>query len=274
MKVVYTFESIQGMVEHRHPPVETRVAKEKIRALIEDVFIKLGLVESYSITSDEEFPFPFDMPNVMKLDGFFGVNPDYNLVAKEVGKLFEDPKKELKEAEESIEQQLKNASDEEIIKMFKKYHYISSSSDFEERYAEAKKQAKKLLKPYEDISSNLEDLNSNTKREDLVRALNVLNSWQVLSFMKDLNEVNEILRDGKGEEVKEKVMFNYYQWTRKNLAKFYHECGDARFYGAGFWIARLIPTNGRESSGYYDYRPNTLEEALNNMEKPYQIVEV
>ncbi|MEI7718411.1 MAG: hypothetical protein WCI72_00970 [archaeon] len=52
MKVVYTVEPIEGIVEYSHPPFQTRVAKEKLKAIVEEVLIPKGLVSSYTLADD------------------------------------------------------------------------------------------------------------------------------------------------------------------------------------------------------------------------------
>ena len=261
-KIIYTAQPIKGGI------VEKRVAKEKLRAIVEEILIKEGLVESYSITDNKQFSFPFTMPNIMNLNDFFGKKIDYNLVVKEVSELFEQPKKELAQFEADLEKELEKANDEQILSMVERFHYTSSGT--KERYIEALETIKKLWKPYEKISSIFKSIDFNGIRKDLSNALATLDDCHVLSLMKHLKETQGLLQEGKRKEAKEEVRHRYSDWSRKNIARLYNVCGDEIFYGEGFWMARLVaPEKIGEKN---DPQARTIEFVLNRLEKPFQIV--
>lgn len=262
MKILYTAQPIEGMVESPHPTVATRVAREKLEATIQEYLVRTGLVKSYTIADDDKFPFPFDMPNIMKMNGFFGKKPDYNLVEKEVKKLFESPKKELEEFEAKLKHDLEIASDEKIVEMVERFHYTPQGT--KGKHADALAKVKKLWKPYKKMKKEVETPDYSGKRKELLEALEVLDDCHVRSLLGDISKTEKLLKAGKRDEAKKEVLSNYQNWERSNLVRLYNVCGDARFYGGGFWIARLVVPDGEAK----------VEEVLETIEMPYQVVVV
>lgn len=274
MKIIYTAEPIEGIVEFAHPPVETRIARERLIAIIEESLIPMGLVGSYTIAEDKLFPFPFEMPNIMALDGFFGENPDYNQVAQELKKLFEEPKREYAEFEINLKASLETATDEQILEMVEKFHYTPKG--IKERHIEAVAEVRELWKPYGQISADIETIDYNGKRSDLVRALSILDDCHIRGLLENIRRTEILLKKGERDKAIEKVMSNYFDWRRKNLAYLYNTCGDAKFYGAGFWIARLTAPDSEVDVDKYKFgenAPRTIEKVLDNIRKPYQVIQ-
>ncbi len=274
MKIVYTAEPIEGIVESAHPPIKTRVAKEKLKAVIEEVLIPMSLVESYTITDDREFSFPFEMPNAIMLDGFFGDKPDYNLVAKELKELFEQPRREYVEFEAKLKTDLETATDQQILEMVERFHYTPEET--KKQYFEALSKVRELWKPYEQVKADIEAPEYNGKRGELVESLAILNNCHVQGLLQDIRRTQELLETGKRNEAVEEVKSKYSNWRRENLAHLYNTCGDAKFYGAGFWIARMLAPMGEVEvkNKFGQYAPRTVEKALDNMRMPHQTIQL
>ena len=261
------------MVENDHPPVETRVAREHLRAVIEDLLIPSKTVLSYSISDDREFPFPFEKPNALQMNGFFGESPDYNLVVKEIDELFNQPKRELEEDRLKLESKLEKASDEEILQIFEDYYYTSKG--VRQEYEKALQSIKSLWQPYGQIKEELEKEEHSSKRKELIDNLIKIDDCHTQGLLTGLRNTKKLLGDGKRKEAKERVISNYSDWRRKNLAPLYNYCGDAKFYGAGFFIARLVCAEGEVETFQYGRKFKlTAEEALKNLNKKYQVVNI
>ncbi len=273
MKTIYTAEPIEGIVEFAHPPVQTRLAREKLKAIIEESLMPMGLVTSYTITEDRAFPFPFEMPNAMSMNGFFGENPDYNQVAQELKELFEQPQREYAEFEAKLKSDLETATDDQILEMVEIFHYTPQGT--RERHTEAVAKVRELWKPYDKMSANVEAQDYNRQRSDLVGALATLDDCHVQGLLRNVRKTEELLKAGKRDEAVEQVMHNYSDWRRKNLAHLHNACGDAKFYGAGFSLARLVAPDGEVEVDKYKFgerAPKTAEKALDNMRMPYQVI--
>jgi hypothetical protein len=275
MKIVYTVEPIEGIVENAHPPFQTRMAKEKLKAIIEEKLIPMGLVESYTIADDREFPFPFGMPNIMHMNGFFGKKPNYNKINKEVKELFNQPKKEFKEFGKKLKSDLEKATDEEILGMVERFHYTPDGT--KKKHAEAVAKVKELWKPYDKISNSLGSIDYNHERQELVNALKILDDCHVYGLLRDIQDAEKLLKAGERDEAVKEVVRHYEDWARKNLAHLYNECGDAQFYGAGFFLARMIAhdkeDDGEQTNSVFP-QPKKVEEVLERMDMPYQVIRV
>ena len=233
----------------------------------------MGLVTSYTITDDRAFPFPFKMPNAMSMNGFFGENPDYNQVAKELKELFEKPQREYAEFEAKLKSDLEIATDDQILGMVEKFHYTPQGT--RERHSEAVAKVGELWKPYSEISDSLSNPEYNHERGELVRALSTLDDCHVRGLLENISRTQTLLKEGKRDEAKERVLSNYSDWRRKNLAYLHNACGDAKFYGAGFSLARLVAPDGEVEVDKYKFgerAPKTAEKALDNMRMPYQVI--
>ena len=273
MGTIYTAEPIEGIVEFTHPPIQTRLAREKLKAIIEESLMPMGLITSYTIADDKDFPFPFKMPNVMSMNGFFGENPDYNRIVKEVKELFEQPQREYTEFEAKLKSDLETATDNQILGMVERFHYTPQGT--RKRYDEAVGKVRELWKPYDEMSANVEAQDYNGKRSDLVTALATLDDCHVQGLLRDIRTTEELLKAGKRDEAVKQVMHNYSDWRRKNLAHLHNACGDAKFYGAGFSLARLVVSDGEVEVDKYKFgerAPKTAEKALENRRMPYQVI--
>ena len=274
MKIVYTAEPIEGIVENAHPPFQTRMAREKLKAIIEEYLIPRGLVTSYTIADDKEFPFPFSMPNILKMNGFFGENPNYNKIKEEVIELFNQPKREFKECEKKLKSDLEKATDEELLGMVERFHYTPQGT--KKKHEDAVAKVKELWKPYDKISKSLASIDYNHERRQLLEALTTLDDCHVYGLLDNIKDAEKLLKAGKRDEAVKEIVRHYEDWKRKNLGHLYNECGDAQFYGAGFFLARLVAHDkvDEELTNSVFPQPKKVEEVLDRMEMPYQVIRV
>lgn len=279
MRIVYIAQEISGLVEYRHPPVETRVAKEKLKAFIEEALIPVELVTSYSIADDDAFPYPSEKPNILKMDGFFGLFPNYSAIVRELDELYAQPEREYAEFEAKLEDEMNAATDDQMLDLVEKYHYMGSGS--RKRYEEALEFARLNLKPYEELKESLENTDHNYTRGELARSIATLDDCHIRSVIKQIRRYEAALKSGNKEEVKKIIKLNYSGWRRKNLARLHNYCDNAKNYGAGFWIARLEAPDGEAEPLDVRYRnaPKTVEEFLDKLkhssqEVPYQVVKI
>ena len=78
MRITYTATEIEGRWAE-HP----RIAKETLKAVIEEAILPLEIVKSYTITHSSEFPYPHEKPNPYKMKEFFKTDD----IAKIVGEI-------------------------------------------------------------------------------------------------------------------------------------------------------------------------------------------
>lgn len=265
MRTVYTMEEVGGRWRE-HP----RIAKETLKARIEEGIIPLELATSYTIASDTEFPFPFNKPNIMEMNGFFGEDLDYNLIARELSELYEQPEREIAESQAKLEAELETASDDRILEMVEEYHYAPKGT--KERYTGALAKVEELWKPFDEIRKDLVAPDYSRVRDNLSRSLAILDNTGAQSLLEELKETQESLKSGKRDEAVEKVKLHYSDWKRKNTAPFYHACGNARFYGQGFWIARLVVPEEEVDSFMSDFK--RAEEVLASGNNPFHAIEI
>ena len=250
---------IEGIVEAAHPPVATRIVRETLKAVIEENFMRNALVNSYAIADDKEFPFPFDAPNPLKIPNFFGENPDYNRIARELVELFEQPRREYTEFGAKLNADLEKATDEEIVAMVERFYHTPDGS--KAKHSEAVTNVRNLWGSYDIMKQDIEAQGYNRTRQDLVKALAILDDCYIYGLLRELQQTEVLLKSGKREQAKEGVQSQYRNWRRKNLAPLLNACGDAKFYGAGFWIARMVA-----------HQNGTIEKALQTSGMPYQVI--
>ncbi|MBI2582525.1 hypothetical protein HYV87_05355 [Candidatus Woesearchaeota archaeon] len=277
MKIVYTVMPIDGIVEAAHPPIPTRVAREKLKAVIEECFMRNALVNSYAIADDREFPFPFDAPNPLKMPDFFGENPDYNKIARELSELFEQPRREYVEFEAKLSTDLEKATDEEIVAMIERFHYTPEGT--KAKHGEAVTSIRTIWKAYfgaeDTLRQDIEAQGYNRTRKELIDALTILDDCHVNGLLRNLQEAEVLLKSGKRNEAKEMVVRHYSDWRRKNLAPLRNACGDAKFYGGGFWIARMVAPTGENTESWKNQsRFTKVEEALESWKMPFQVIQL
>lgn len=260
--IIYTAEAVRG------GNVERRIAREKLQAIVEEILVKEGLVTQYAITDSKKFPFPVKKPDFFSLDNFFGDKPDHNAVVTEINELYEHPKKVLADFVKDVEQELELDSDEDILKKIETFHFAPINA--KQIYLEVKAKIKKLWKPYDKISSHLESLGDDSKREALLCALSALDDFNARGLMAELQTTERLLKEGKREEAIDKVRMFYNSWMRKNLEPLYNLCTDAIVYENGFWMARLVAPDKPVEKEYN--KPRTAEEALKRLEKAFQVV--
>ena len=266
MKVIYTAEQVDG-----RGPEHPRIAKEKLVAVIEECLIQHQLVKSYTLVGSGEFNFPFKQPNPLTMNGFFGKNPDYNLVALEVKELYRHPNQEEADFKAKLIGDIEAATDQNILEMVEKFHHTHEGT--KTRYDQALAKVRELWKPYEQMRSSIESKEFSGERSDLLRALAIVNDCHVQGLLENLQQTQDLLKAGEKGKVKEKILFLYHDWSKKNLAPLYNACGDASFYGQGFWLARLIPSP--EPKAYHEpHEAKTAEECLTARKKPFQVVQI
>ncbi|MEI7718410.1 MAG: hypothetical protein WCI72_00965 [archaeon] len=154
--------------------------------------------------------------------------------------------------------------------MVEKFHYAPSKTL--ERRTEAIKTLERLWKPYSELAESFTSPHYNHERGEIARAISVIDDCHVRSLVESLDKAQKLLQEGKRDDAKEQVVCHYNDWRRKNLAHLYNACGDASFYGAGFWIARLVAPDKevRDSRGSI----KTAEQMLDEMGMPYQVVNI
>ncbi len=275
MKIIYTAQPIGGVIKELNinNPVQKRIAKETLISIIEEELIRHNLAVSYTIADNMEFPFPLKIPDIIKLGeaNFFGNNPDYNLVAKEIKELYEQPGRLLSLSEKKLMVELENATDKQLLEILGRYHF-SYNQRLKEKYFKAIDDVKESWQPYEQVGKAIEYLGYNGFRSHLVDSLNILNDPSNLTFLKDLNEVEQLLNSGERSKAIDKILFFYDCWKKKNLAPLYHACGDEISYGAGFFIARMVVSNYFINDS--DLEPMTIRNTLNSLRKPYQVIDL
>lgn len=270
MRIVYTAKPIEGIVEDGPRPVTSRIAKETLKAVIEEYLIRQKYVTSYTITDNKHFNFPFEMPNMLHVRDFFQMG-DYNTIAKEINELFEQPKREYAEFEAKLKADLETATNEQMLALVEKFHWTPKGT--KQRYFEAKEKIRGLWKPIEQCSGDLFSTDYSHYRAELSQYLGIVNDCHVQSLVDRMNKVDNLLCLGQRDKAIEEIDSLYRDWRRKNLAPLENCCGDSSFYGAGFWLARLVCPDGEVKVENYGYTaPKTAEEALKAMKMPYQAV--
>lgn len=273
-KIIYTLQAVEG-AEFPSPSVRARVAKETLIAIVEECLIKPGYATSYSLTNSGEFPFPFKKPNIMSLNGFFGPNPDYNLIAREIEELFEQPRKELSEAEVSLEAELQIATSKQLLVMVEKYKDRREGS--KQEYEEALHDFDEIWVDLGKLGDDIRVVGTSSPRGKLLRVLNVLESCDIRYLIQEIRSAQRMLDEGKRPDLVKRIKELSSSWRRQNLAKFFHSCGDAKFYGAGSWIARIIAVEGEvevRPRHMLDNPHKTAEMVLRSMEMPCQVIEL
>ncbi len=290
MKIVYTAEPIQEEHHGGHVAIQGRVAKVKLEALIQESLRPMGLVTSYSIAEDDEFPFPEEMPNIFELKDFFGENPDYNLVKKELEDLYKGKHSKRKHAEfmARLNVDLETATDEQMLEMVKKRHYRSKQRPYADcagDYDWAVEKLRTLWKPYDELGKSFEKPEYNEDREIIEAALKSLNNEAAQRLVSDVAVIRTLLSEGKRDKAKKRIKKDFSDWKRKRLDGLADACGNEMAYNDGFWIARLVTPESELKVREMDFsadcylfgrteRPRTLEEALDILNMPYQAVQL
>lgn len=272
MKVIYTMEPFTADNWISNINVKKRVSKERIKSIIEESMIKDNLVDSYTLTNSEKFPFPWEKPNPLSFDDFFGENPDLNLVAREINELYERPERELSEHKAMVESELETATKLEIWEKFVKFHYASEYIEVKKSLG-APKKLEELWGPYEQISKELITIEFNYRRTQLIDQLKFLDDCHARGFFREKREMEDLLGAGKFDEAKQRVMRTYENWAENNLAKLYHQCFKEIGYAEGYWMARfVVPPEGPKVSRDLHDSINTSEKMLGFFKRPFQVV--
>jgi len=254
MKAVYIYQEIEGIVEYAHPKLQTEIAKLTLENFIDSIKenYDFGKVLVYhGILSDNEFPHPFDCLNIREYRDFFKNSKDavvdLNMVEKEVHALSQQFKDELKFHKDNVFlPELEKMNDiEDCEALTKKYHYKTPNTP--EEIQESVKKAKEL------ISSINEEKDFyfgryGGSRSQLINCLEIIDDCHNRSLIKEIERNRDLFKKGKIDEIKERINSCYDDWIRKNVASLYQKCGDAEFYGAGFWIARLVCDDRKNES--------------------------
>jgi len=295
MKIIYTAETIN----EGNYPINSRIAKESLKTVIEEWMIPLGVVKSYTITDGCSFGYPINYSNTLKLKPFFGEDCDLNLVDKELEQLYEQPKKELKHADEELKSKLKNANNEKLIELYERYHKYGPEwvERYKLKYKKAIERLKEELQPYEQIASDLESLEFNETRYGILKNLKVIEDRNIRDIFTDQIRFSKLLEKDDKEIAEMLIRDRYNEWKRKNMVPLCFKCNRALQYGEGYWMARLLCPKGKfgikerhehikfkshndliTHELYYkifdEKQPDTAEEALKRVGKAYQIVNV
>lgn len=295
MKIIYATETIN----EGNYPVNSRIAKESLKAMIEEWMMPLGLVKSYTITNGRSFGYPISYSNQLKLKPFFGEDCDLNLVDKEIKQLYGQPMKELEHADEELKSKLNNANNEELTELYERYHeYDPESVDrYKLKYKRAIERLKEELQPYEQIASDLESLEYNQTRYGIFINLKLIDDSNIRGIFTDQIRFSKLLEEDRKDIAEMLIRDRYNGWKRKNLAPLCYKCNRALKYGEGYWMARLLCPDGQfgikerheqiefkshndliTQEVYYkifdEKQPDTAEEALKRVGKAYQVVNV
>lgn len=295
MKTIYTVETIRDV----NYPINSRIAKESLKAMIEEWLMPLGLVKSYTITDGRSLGYPISYPNPLKLKPFFGEDCDLNLVNKELKQLYEQPEQELEHADKELESKLKNANNEKLIELYEMYHEYGPEfvDRYKLKYKRAIERLKEELQPYELIAFDLESPEYNQTRHGIFLNLKLLDDSNIRRIFTDQIHFSKLLEGDSKDLAKMLIRDRYNGWKRKNLAPLCYKCNRALQYGGGYWVARLSCPDGQfgikerhehiefkshndliTQEVYYkifdEKQPDTAEEALRNVGKTYQIVNI
>lgn len=92
MRITYTATEIRGKeifgkkAQGRWPE-SSRIAKETLKAVIEEAILPLGIAKSYTLINSSEFPYPHEKPNPYNLKEFFA-EKDVNKIIQEIELLY------------------------------------------------------------------------------------------------------------------------------------------------------------------------------------------
>lgn len=268
MDVIYTVVPIGGLVEHAHPPVATRVARERLVAIMEETFLHHRYITSYTVIGDREFPYPFETPDILKTQSFFQTD-DLNAIKRELGYLYTESKREHQETVQRVADSAPTATDEEILGFHEQYHYTTQRQ--REDYLEAQKTLKEKWRPWEEVERDLLDEEYSGLRTDLARALTRADDCHVRAYFRDLEKLKQMLAAGEREEAARRVKSSAHDWCRKHTSHFENCCGDEKFYGAGYWLARMVLNSewaAKDTNTWGGKEPD-VEEVLRNWGMPY-----
>ncbi|MEA3515466.1 MAG: hypothetical protein U9R34_08360 [Nanoarchaeota archaeon] len=293
MKIVYTAETIK---DGNHP-INSRVAKESLKAMIEEWMMPLGLVKSYTITKGRSLGYPFSYSNPLKLKPFFGEDCDLNLIGKELEQLYEQPRKELERADKEMESKLKNANEKQLTELYEMYHEYGPEfvDRYKLKYKRAIKRLKEELQPYAQIALDLESHEYNQTRNGILKNLKLIDDSNIRGIFTDQIRFSKLLEENQKDIAEMLIKDRYTGWKRKNIAPLCYKCNRALQYGEGYWMARLLCPKGKfgikerhehiefESHSdminqeiYYqifdEKQPDTAEEALKRVGKAYQVI--
>jgi hypothetical protein len=268
MDVIYTVVPIGGMVEHSHPPVATRVARERLAAIMEETFLHHRYITSYTVIGDREFPYPFEVPDILKTQAFFATE-DLNAIKRELAYLYTESVREKWEAYLAASEAAKTASDEEMLALYDKYHYTDARQ--RRYYSEALETVEKQWGAWEEVKSDIMGSGYNGRRSDLTRALAHLDDCLARAFFDDREKFEALLAAGQRDEAAKRIESLAHDWCRKHVSKFENCCGDEKFYGAGYWLARMVlnPEWVAEDTNTWGGKEPDVEQVLGNWEMPY-----
>ncbi len=267
-RIVYTAQPLEGVA---WDSVDSRVAKERLRAVIEESLIPNEVVKSYTITDHETLGFPHREPDVDSLirRGFFGKRPSIERVQRELGELYEQPKREYAVHEARVRTELANATDEKILGMVLKYNPHGTTQKDIGEFRQALATIKKLWLPFEQVQKELETEGRSNYRGQLSGTLETLRRYGSGATLEEIKKVRELLEAGKRDEAIERFLEESYKvWRVSNLAQLENLCycaGD----DAGYWMARMVaPSVGHDPSW------GPVEKYLNELEMRYQVIKI
>lgn len=264
MKIVYIAQPIRDILEVGELEIRERVAKEALKAIIEESLMSKGLVESYTVIHSDAFPFPGVQPDILSLDGFFGEDPDLNFVAWEIRELYKQPEREISKSDSKFKSRLKKATDRGKLGMFDEYYY--TSFDLRRKYPEAVDNIEGLWRTYEEAAGDLKTTGFSRWRNDLTECLNLLDDCHARGYFEERKKLEDFLETGRIQEANTIVLSAYQDWSLSNLAQLYYECMYHRDLARGYFMARLVVA-GEQSE------LQKVEKELNRKQMPYQIIE-
>ncbi|MBS1722776.1 MAG: hypothetical protein JSS66_07290 [Armatimonadetes bacterium] len=272
MTVVYTMVPIEGIVEAGHRPVPMAVAKAKLETIITSDLLPRRVITSYTLIEDRQFKYPSDTPDLLKTTWFFD-GLDLNTIKTELEYLYRESVREHQETVAETTKACKTASDEELLELYGKYHY--STARQREDYTQALKNLEDNWDTWDKVKDDLLGSGYARRRYEISRALKDIESIYGRCFFEDINKLKEYLTviDIGRDEVVSRVISMCHDWCRRNTSHFENQCGDAAFYGAGYWVARLVKNEEWEQREW-DKNDISLEDSLTQWNLPFFIVPV
>ena len=264
MSAIYTVVPVGGIVESAHPPVASRVARERLVAIMQEVFLKHHLIASFTVLSNREFRYPGDTPDILKpeIRAFF---PERSLdqIGAELEYLYVHSVDEKRMEMQSVSTQLLGATHDEVIALYSKYHYIHGRD--REYFESSVAILEKNWGDWETIKDDLLSLEYNHRAHELERALKNRVSGITDVYFRDLEILKAQLAEKNDTEAHKRVLSLVHDWCRKHVSKFENVCGDEQFYGAGYYVARMLTTD----EPHYSQVFKDIYDALNAWQLPY-----
>jgi hypothetical protein len=237
MKVMYAALAIPGLVEYAHPPVKTQVARAQLEETIKYIALEPGLIVSYAIADDLTFPYPHKMPDNICGNPFYGFATEKD-VERELAYLYAESVREKEETVKKTMLACMTASEEELLVMFDKFYYTKERA--RKSYASAGDNLKSSWGEWKDLEEDILDTAYSAIRVNLAESLQALDDCHARAYVRERAELQAHMKAGRRNEAMHQVILAVSNWVREHTSPFENYCGDACFYGAGCWYARMV----------------------------------